>query len=127
MIVGYTVNSYICSVPYKIILTEMKRSYTFKFLAGLLFIVLLFNFKAKAQFNLSITQCEDSAAVVALIDTVFLDGVNPAQIKNIRFTGDPRSVGYYNGGWFFGFQGPQGIVMSSGFAGDLDKSNNCAQ
>jgi len=84
------------------------------------------NFKARAQLGLSIQQAADSAAVVALIDSVFLEGVNPSQIKNITFTGDPRSVGFFTGGYIFGFQHPAGIVMSSGLAGDLDNANTCS-
>jgi len=95
----------------------------------LIFLLLLtidsINNKANAQFNLSITKCADSAAVIALIDTVFLDGVNQNQYKNISFTGDPGAVGYFNGGYIFGFYRPQGIVMSSGFVEDLDGGNNC--
>lgn len=75
--------------------------------------------------TLSITRCEDSAAVIALIDTVFLEGVNPTQINNISFTGEPHSVGYFEGGLLFGFSRSQGIVMSTGFAENLDNPNIC--
>ncbi|MBC8553991.1 MAG: choice-of-anchor L domain-containing protein [Candidatus Brocadiales bacterium] len=92
----------------------------------LVFTIDLFENKAIAQFNLSITRCETVADVIALIDTVFLDGVNQSQYKNISFTGDPHSVGYFTSGYIFGFQRPQGIVMSSGFAEDLEGNNTCS-
>lgn len=92
---------------------------------GLVLFVVLTNYTVKAQFGLSITQCTTIEQVEALIDTVFLEGISPAQIKNISFTGDPGAVGYFTGGYIFGFQVPQGIVLSSGFTGDLDQSNDC--
>ena len=127
MIVVYVLNRYFCSLANKNISTEMKRSNILSFfLAFVLFAFWNLN-KTQAQGieTLSITQCENADAVLALIDTVFLAGVHPTQINNITFTGDPGAVGYFSGGQIFGFQVPRGIVMSSGFAGTLDKSNNC--
>jgi len=103
----------------------MRRLIVVSLITLVLFLTGSINNKAVAQFGLSITKCADSAAVIALIDTVFLDGVNPNQYKNITFTGDPEAVGYFNGGYIFGFNRPQGIVMSSGFAEDLEGSNTC--
>jgi gliding motility-associated-like protein len=81
--------------------------------------------RIQAQFDLEITQCTTVQEVIALIDTVFLDGVSPSQIGNITFTGNPEAVGYFTGGYIFGFSNPQGIVMSSGFARSLDEDNSC--
>lgn len=80
-----------------------------------------------AQFgNFTIIPCQDSAAVVALIDTVFLKGVNQSQYKNISFKGDPKAVGYFYDGFMFGgFETKKGIVMSTGLAENLAVSNNC--
>ena len=91
-------------------------------------IAILTPFSLQAQFgSFTIIRCEDSAAVVALIDTVFLKGVNSSQYKNITFKGDPYAVGYFYDGFMFGgFQTKKGIVMSSGYAGELDKTNNCS-
>ncbi|MBU3927020.1 MAG: choice-of-anchor L domain-containing protein [Bacteroidetes bacterium] len=91
-------------------------------------IAILMPFSLQAQFgSFTIIRCEDSAAVIALIDTVFLKGVNPSQYKNITFKGDPYAVGYFYDGFMFGgFQTKKGIVMSSGYAGELDKTNNCS-
>ncbi len=92
-------------------------------LTGLLW--LLAPFSMWAQFgNFTIVPCQDSAAVVALIDTVFLKGVNQSQYKNIQFKGDPRAVGYFSDGFMFGgFETKKGIVMSSGMADDLAARN----
>ena len=103
----------------------MKKNYLLTIIAAFYLFAVFTPSKVNAQFGLSIVQCADSAAVVALIDTVFLEGVNPSQIKNITFTGTPGAVGYFSGGYFSGFQHPQGIVMSSGFAETLAKSNDC--
>ncbi|MCP4911360.1 MAG: hypothetical protein GY907_11715, partial [Bacteroidetes bacterium] len=103
----------------------MKRSILSKFLL----VMLLMTLSQKitfGQFSLSITRCETVADVIALIDTVFLEGVNPSQYSNITFTGDPKAVGYFNGGYLFGFNVPQGIVMGSGFVEDLDGTNSCS-
>ncbi|HEY9113922.1 MAG TPA: choice-of-anchor L domain-containing protein [Bacteroidales bacterium] len=102
----------------------MKKKY---FLISLLVLVFigLSQEKAKAQWQFTITEMADSAAVVELVKTVFLDGVSPSQYQNVQFKGDPRSVGYYTNGYFLGFSKPQGIVMSTGFAGNLDKDNAC--
>ena len=81
--------------------------------------------KAAAQFNFVVEVCADSQAVVDLVDTVFLAGVNPQSIANITFYGDPSSVGYFKGGYFLGFKRPQGIVMTDGKSDDVDKSNIC--
>lgn len=104
----------------------MRRVFTITLAFILVFLVDIIENKVVAQFDLTITRCEDEAAVIALIDTVFLDGVNPAQYSNITFTGDPHAVGYFNGGYIFGFKRPQGIVMSSGFAESLDDDNTCS-
>lgn len=48
------------------------------------------------------------------------------QYKDITFTGDPHAVGYFNGGYIFGFGIPQGIVMSTGFSESLDDDNTCS-
>lgn len=69
--------------------------------------------------------CADSAAVVALMDTVFLGKVPGYAKRNIKFYGDPQSVGYFINGFFLGFQKGQGIVMSSGKAADADNPNIC--
>lgn len=103
----------------------MKLSILSKFLL----VMLLMTLSQKitfGQFSLSITRCETVADVIALIDTVFLEGVNPSQYSNITFTGDPKAVGYFNGGYLFGFNVPQGIVMGSGFVEDLDGTNSCS-
>ncbi len=81
--------------------------------------------KAVAQFNFEVEVCADSQAVVDLVDTVFLAGVNPQQKANITFYGDPSSVGYFKGGYFLGFKKPQGIVMTNGKSDFVDKSNVC--
>ena len=104
----------------------MRKIYFITFILVTGFLINLDSNKAFAQFELSITKCADSAAVIALIDTVFLDGVNANQYKNIEFTGDPSAVGYFNGGYIFGFDTPQGIVMSSGFSESLDDDNTCS-
>jgi|ETNmetMinimDraft_30_1059905.scaffolds.fasta_scaffold01482_2 gliding motility-associated-like protein len=103
----------------------MRRILTIALAFILVFFIDIFENKVIAQFDLTITRCEDSAAVIALIDTVFLDGVNPAQYSNITFTGDSHAVGYFNGGYIFGFKRPQGIIMSSGFSESLEGSNSC--
>jgi gliding motility-associated-like protein len=81
--------------------------------------------RANAQFDFVVEVCADSQAVVDLVDTVFLAGVNPQSIANITFYGDPSSVGYFKGGYFLGFKRPQGIVMTDGKSDDVDKSNVC--
>lgn len=78
-----------------------------------------------AQFSFKVVPCTTAEEVVALIDTVFLDGVNPNSIRNISFTGDPSSVGYFYNAYFAGFSNPRGIIMTNGKADDADKSNVC--
>ena len=92
-------------------------------------IILLFLMPASliAQFgNFTIIPCTDSAGVVALIDTVFLKGVDPSQINNITFKGNPEAVGYFYDGFMFeGVQTKKGIVMSTGNAVNLAQDNSC--
>lgn len=102
----------------------MKKKY---FLIPLLVLIIGFSReKASAQWQFTITEMTDSASVVQLVKDVFLDGVSPSQYQNVTFKGDPRSVGYFTNGYFIGFDRPQGIVMSTGFAGNLDKDNSCS-
>lgn len=102
----------------------MKFKQLFKLL--LILTISFNNFTLKAQFGrFEVVECQNVSEVIALIDTVFLAGVQPSAIANIEFTGDPRSVGYFRGGTFTGFDKLTGIVMSSGHTGDIDKSNNC--
>jgi gliding motility-associated-like protein len=102
----------------------MKKFY---FISTLLLSILFLGTakKASAQFDFVVEVCADSQAVVDLVDTVFLAGVNPQSIANITFYGDPSSVGYFKGGYFLGFKRPQGIVMTDGKSDDVDKSNVC--
>ncbi|MCF6171861.1 MAG: choice-of-anchor L domain-containing protein [Bacteroidales bacterium] len=103
----------------------MKKLY---FISALLMYALFLGVpqKATAQFDFIVEVCADSQAVVDLVDTVFLAGVNPQSVANITFYGDPSSVGYFKGGYFLGFKRPQGIVMTNGKADDVDKSNECS-
>ncbi len=104
----------------------MRRNYSLKALVLIFIILGMSHFQGRAQFDLQITQCEDSLQVVNLIKEVFLDGVSPSQYKNVTFKGNPVAVGYFTSGYIFGFGRPQGIVMSSGRAGDQDQSNTCS-
>ncbi len=82
--------------------------------------------KANAQFgDFTVYPCADSAAVVALIDTTFLKSVPGYAKQNIKFYGDPSAVGYFENGYFLGFQKGQGIIMTSGHSNDVDNSNVC--
>ncbi len=105
----------------------MYKSSFIKIIASLAFLafVNIVSVRSQGFETLTITKCEDSAAVIALIDTVFFENVNPTQIRDITFTGDPHAVGYFEGGLIFGFSRSQGIVMSTGFSEDLDNPNNC--
>ncbi len=101
----------------------MKKVYVF---STLLFVsTLLISQKAHAQFDFVVEPCADSAAVIALVDTVFLAGMPPESIANITFYGDPTSVGYYSDGHFLGFETTKGMIMTNGKSDDADKSNIC--
>ncbi len=93
------------------------------FLAVIL--LLIIPYKVKSQFNIQVTPCQTAEDVIALIDTVFLAGVNPQAIDNVTFTGDPTAVGYFTSAYFTGFHTPQGIILTTGHADDVDKSNIC--
>ena len=102
----------------------MRKNY---FLVNLLLISLIFGIpqKATAQYDFVVQPCADSAAVVALFDSVFFSQLPPQTIANITFRGDPSSVGYFTGGFFLGFEKPSGIIMTNGKSDDADKSNVC--
>lgn len=87
--------------------------------------LLLYHFSAKSQTALNIEQCLTNEEVIALVDSVLLLNVDSVFKKNISFTGDPASVGYYTNGYVLGFEKSSGIVMSTGFAAALDNSNTC--
>ncbi|PLX02795.1 MAG: hypothetical protein C0595_09420 [Marinilabiliales bacterium] len=83
--------------------------------------------KANAQFgDFEITSCTDYDAVIALIDTVFLESVPAYAKKDIVFFGDPTSVGYFKNGYFLGFPKGKGIVMSTGHVSDIESGNTCS-
>lgn len=88
-------------------------------------LLLLISHTSYAQFSFTVTPCQTQEEVLALIDTVFLAGVNPQAINNITFTGDPTAVGYFTNAYFTGFHDPQGIIMTTGHADDADASNIC--
>ena len=95
----------------------------------ILLTVFLFMLKpstCSSQNDFELTQCVDVEEVIAMIDTVLLGNVDPVFKKNITFSGDPGAVGYYTGGETFGFVESAGIVISNGFSGMLDLSNDCA-
>ena len=89
----------------------MRKVFILAFAVILVFFIDTFENTLFAQFSLNITRCENVNDVIALIDTVFLDGVSPSQYKNISFTGDPHAVGYFSQGYVFGFKRKQGVVM----------------
>ncbi len=92
----------------------------------IIFTVALFSFQqARAQFNFTVVQATSDDEVIAWVDTIFLAGVDDQAISNIEFHGDYKSVGRFTGGFFLGFTTPEGIVMTSGYAGDVDESNVC--
>jgi len=76
--------------------------------------------------SLNITRCQSGEEVIMLVDSVLLNNVNSLFKKNITFNGDPGAVGYYRNGSFLGQASDEGVIFSTGFADDLDKSNNCA-
>ncbi|PLX14407.1 MAG: hypothetical protein C0598_01480, partial [Marinilabiliales bacterium] len=83
--------------------------------------------KANAQFgDFEVFPCADNDAVVALIDTVFLESVPGYAKRNIKFYGDPSAVGYFHKGFFLGFPQGKGIVMSTGNVSDIPPSNTCS-
>ncbi len=102
----------------------MKKAY---FLITLLIVSMIITIpqNTSAQYEFVVEPCADNAAVVALFDSVFFSNLPPQTIANIQFFGDPTSVGYFRGGYFLGFEKPQGIVMTSGKSDDVDKSNIC--
>ncbi len=103
----------------------MRRVYNIILALTLTLLLTNINNQAIAQFDFSVTPCQTAEEVIALIDTVFLKGVNPASINNISFSGDPTSVGYFYNAYFSGFSKPVGLIMTTGKAADADKANVC--
>lgn len=103
----------------------MRKLYIISLLILFTIAINSINNKAVAQFNFKVIPCTTQADVIALIDTVFLAGVNPTSIRNISFSGDPTSVGYFYNAYFAGFSKPVGIIMTNGKSDDADKSNVC--
>ncbi len=99
----------------------------FSFLATVvLFTIAIFSFQqARAQFDFVVYEATSDDEVVAWVDTIFLAGVDGQAISSIEFHGDYKSVGRFTGGFFLGFSTPEGIVMTSGHAGDVDEANIC--
>jgi len=89
-------------------------------------ILAIIPFSAPAQYGFLVSQCQTEEEVLAMIDTVLLYNVDSSFRQNLSFTGDPKSVGYYTNGGIFGFDNTSGIVISTGFSGSLDASNNCS-
>lgn len=110
----------------KIIVSEMRKNYLLSFITAIFLFAVFTPSKVNAQFEFKVVECTTYDEVIALIDTVFLSGVSPQSIRNISFTGDPKSVGYFYNGYFTGFQRPEGIIMTSGYATYADKSNVCS-
>jgi len=108
-------------------LNPMKRTLFYCKYKTLCFILclLLYHFSVKSQTPLNISQCLTNEEVNALIDSVLLGNVDSVFKKNISFTGDPASVGYYTNGYVLGFEKSSGIVLSTGFAVVLAGSNTC--
>jgi hypothetical protein len=72
-----------------------------------------------------VTPCQDSMAVIDLFDSVFFSILPSQNITNLEFRGDPTAVGYFESGYFLGFNGGKGIVLTTGKAADADNSNIC--
>lgn len=94
-------------------------------LTAVLLLMIIIPKQVKSQFEIEVIPCQTNEEVLALIDTVFLSGVNPQAIDNLTFTGDPTAVGYFKRAFFTGFQVPEGIILTTGHADDADKKNIC--
>lgn len=100
----------------------------YNYIFSLLLILFIFSSSQKtfAQFGeFDIFPCNDSAAVISLFDSVFFRQIPPENITNLSFYGDPASVGYYVSGAFLGFESSEGIILTTGFSNDGNKSNSC--
>jgi len=81
----------------------------------------------KAQWgDFTVSQCQDSMDVINLFDSVFFSNMPSQEYKNLTFSGDPTSVGYFENGYFLDMESGKGIVLTSGSANDADKSNVCS-
>ena len=78
-----------------------------------------------SQASFTVYPCQDSLAVVNLIQDVLVDHFPSSHISNVTFKGNPTSVGSFEYGYFLGFENGEGIVISTGYASDADKSNTC--
>ncbi len=103
---------------------SMKKNYIF-FLFLLSCMIPGLQQKASAQYGFTVQPCADSAAVVALFDSVFLSRMPPQSIANITFYGDPVAVGYFKNANFLGFVKHKGIVLTTGKSEFTDNSNQC--
>ncbi len=97
-----------------------------KCISIVIFTIIILRIPLIAQFDFNIEQCDDSAAVIALVDSCLLSNLSADRYKNIQFSGDPHAVGYFYNGYHLGFTIPRGIVLSTGFAEDLDNNNTCS-
>ncbi len=105
---------------------RMFKTAAFKLeLVLLLLVIIVSSQRAQAQFEFQVTPCQTADEVLALIDTVFLKGVNPQAIGSVTFSGDPTAVGYFTNAYFTGFSNPAGIIMTTGKSDDADKTNVC--
>lgn len=95
----------------------MNRFFIIALAFILVFFIDIFENKVIAQFQFAVIPCQTEEEVLALIDTVFLDGVSEQAIQNISFSGDPTSVGYFYNAYFTGFKKPLGIIMTTGKGG----------
>ena len=78
-----------------------------------------------SQVSFTVYPCQDSLAVVNLIQDVLVDHFPSSHISNVTFAGNPLSVGSYEYGYFLGFESGEGVVISTGFATDAEQSNVC--
>ncbi|MFA8300871.1 MAG: choice-of-anchor L domain-containing protein [Hyphomicrobiales bacterium] len=91
---------------------KTKSGYAIIFTLFLLTIAGYGNLKAQ---NFSVVECKSNADVIKVIDTVLLKDLRKqGLVKNIKFKGAPRAVGYFTNGDFIDVN--RGVVMTTGLA-----------
>ncbi|MFA8449199.1 MAG: choice-of-anchor L domain-containing protein [Bacteroidales bacterium] len=96
-----------------------KNVYSF-IKGGALIIFVFFSFFLFTPSNVysqafTVLEAKNNADMVKIIDTALLTGLSKqGLVSNIKFTGSPRSAGYFKNGGYIDM--PRGIVLTSGLA-----------
>jgi len=74
---------------------------------------------------IEIAEMQNEEEIIDFLDSVYLTDVFDGNKANISFSGDPKAFGYFSETDFLNTTANNGIVLTTGYAGQVNQQNEC--